>query len=191
MNAFYEQMHTHTKVAQFSICHVHFTAALCPLSLLVLAALNLWVGACRVLPKGGRGLGFAPIRGLGMGLGKWLGCGFGRGLHWGIHLHGGGLRGSFELGLRGLLSLRLRFRLSWLGGRLSRRVSVRFGVRLLYGLGGLLTCSCSLLLLPMGHYYSMRGIKQMPPTRNISFSPGCSIHTLPPAPPTTEVTTPG
>ena len=92
-----------------SVLYMYFTAFLCPLSLLVLAALNLRAGACRVLPKGGRGLGFAPIRGLGMGLGRWLGCGFGRGLRRGIHLHGGGLRGSFGLGLRGLLSLKLGF----------------------------------------------------------------------------------
>ena len=162
MNAFYEQMHMHTTVAQFSICPVHFTAFLCPLSLLVHAALHLRAVACRVLPKGGRGLGFAPIRGLVIGLGRWLGCRFGRGVRWGIQLHGGGLRGSFGLALRGQLSLRLGFRLRWLGGRLGRRVSVRFGVRLLFGLGGLLTCSSSLLLLPMGHCYNMRGIQQMP-----------------------------
>ena len=54
-----------------------------------------------------------------MGLGRGLGCGFGRGVRWGIHLHGGGLRGSFGLGLRGLLSPTLGFRLGWLGGRLS------------------------------------------------------------------------
>ena len=105
MNAFYEQMHRHTKLAPFSICPFHFTTFLCPLSLLVLAALYLRAGACRVLPKGCRGLGFAPIRGLGMGLGRWLGCRFGRGLRYGIHLHGGGLVGSFGLGLRGGTSL--------------------------------------------------------------------------------------
>ena len=60
MNTFYEQMHRHTKIAKFSIFSVHCTAFLCPLSLLVVAALNLRAGACRVLPKGGRGLGFAP-----------------------------------------------------------------------------------------------------------------------------------
>ena len=76
MNAVYEQVHRHTEVAQF----VHLTAFLCPLSLLILAALNLRAGASRVLPKGARGLGFAPIRGLGMGLGRGLGWGFGRGL---------------------------------------------------------------------------------------------------------------
>ena len=124
MNAFYEQMHRHTKFAQFSICPVHFTVCLCPLSLLVLAALNLSAGACRVLPKGGRGLGFAAMRGLVRGLGRWLGCRLGRGLRWGIHLHGGGIRSSFGLGLRGLLSLSLGFRVSWLGGRLGWRVIV-------------------------------------------------------------------
>ena len=140
-----------------------FLVLACPcLSLLVHAALHLRVGACWVLPKGGRGLGFAPIRGLGMGLGRWLGCGYGRGVRWGIHLHGGGPRGTFGLGLRGLLSLRLGFRFGLLGGRLSRRVIVRLGIRLLFGLGGLLTCSCSLLLLSMGHSCSMRGIQQMP-----------------------------
>ena len=140
-----------------------FPVLACPcLSLLVHAALHLGAGACQVLPKGGRGLGFAPIRGLRMGLGRWLGCGFGRGVCFGIHLHGGGLRGSFGLGLRGLRSLRIGFRLGWLGGRLTRRVSVRFGVRLLLGLGGLLTCNCSLLLLPRGHCCSMRGIQHMP-----------------------------
>ena len=123
---------------------------------------NLRARACRVLPKGGRGLSFAPIRGLVMGSGRWLGCRFGRGVHWGIHLHGGGVVGSFGLGLRGLLGLRLGFRLSWLGGRLGLRVRVRFGVRLLFGLGGLLTCSCSVLLLPRGHCCSMTGIQQMP-----------------------------
>ena len=100
-------MHRHTNIARFSICSVHFTPFLCPLSLLVLANLDLKAGACQVLPKGVRGLGFAPIRGLGMGLGRGLGSWFGRGLRWGIHLHGGGLRGSFGLGLRGLLSLGL------------------------------------------------------------------------------------
>ena len=91
MDAFYEQLHRHTKIAQASI----FLVLACPcLSLLVHAALHLRAGVCWVLPKGGRGLGFAPIRGLGMGLGRWLGCGFGRGVGWGIHLHGGGLRGS-------------------------------------------------------------------------------------------------
>ena len=82
MNAFHdEQMHKHTKVAKFSICPVHFTDFLCPLSLLVLAAPNLRAGACQFLSKGGRGLGIAPIRGLIMGLGRWLGCRFGRGVH--------------------------------------------------------------------------------------------------------------
>ena len=71
MNAFYEHMHRHTKLAQFPMFPVHScTAFLCPLSLLVLAALNLRAGECRVPPKGGRGLGFAPIRGLSMGLGR-------------------------------------------------------------------------------------------------------------------------
>ena len=112
MNAFYEQMHKGTKIAQFSIFPVHYRAFLCPLSLLVLPALNLRAGACRDLPKGGRGLVFAPIRGLVMGLGRWLGCRFGRGVRWGIHLYGCGLTGSFGLGLRGLLSLKLGFRLS-------------------------------------------------------------------------------
>ena len=53
MDASYEQMHRYTKLAQFSIGSVRFAAFLCPLSLLVLAALNLRAGACRVLPKGG------------------------------------------------------------------------------------------------------------------------------------------
>ena len=134
-------MHRHTKLAQFSIRSVHFTAFPCSLSLLVLAALHLRAGAGRVLPKGGRGLGFAPIRGLGMGLGRGLGWRFGRGLRWGTHLHGGRLRGGFGLGLGGLLSLKLGVRLCELGARLSQRVTVRFGVRLLFGLGGLLRCS--------------------------------------------------
>ena len=73
MNAFYErfceQLHRHTKIAQTSM----FRVLACPcLSLLVHAALHLRAGACRVLPKGGRGLRFAPIRGLGMGFGRWL-----------------------------------------------------------------------------------------------------------------------
>ena len=177
-------MHRHTTIAQFSICPVHFAAFLCPLSLLVLAALNLRAEACWVLPKGGRSLGFTPIRGVGMGLGRWLGCGFGEELRWGIHLHGGGLRGSFGLGLRGLLSLRLGFRLTWLGGRLSRRVSVRFAGRLLFGDGGLLNCRCSLLLLPMVDCCSMRGILQMP------LNPKHLLFPWVP-PPTTEITTPG
>ena len=143
MDAFHEQLHRHTKIAQVAI----FLVLACPcLSLLVHATLHLKDGACRVLPKGGRGLGFSPIWGLGMGLGRWLGCGFGRGVRWGIHFHGGGLRGSFGPGLRGPLSLRLGFRFGWLGGRLSRWVSVRVRVRLVFGLGGLLTCSYSLLL---------------------------------------------
>ena len=104
MNAFYEriyeQQHRHTKIAQASIFLVLACASL---SLQVHAALHLKAGACWVLPKGGRGLGFTSIRGLGMGWGWWFGCGFGRGVRWGIHLHGGGLRGSFGLGLRGLL----------------------------------------------------------------------------------------
>ena len=62
-------MKSHTKVAQFSIRPVHFSAFVCPLSLLLLAAVNLRAGACHVLPKGGRGLSFALIRDLGMGLG--------------------------------------------------------------------------------------------------------------------------
>ena len=98
MNALYEQMHKHTKVAQFSICRVHFTPFLCPSSFLVLDSLNLKAGACRVLPKGGGGLGFGPIPGRVMGLGKWLGCRFGRELRWGIHLHGGGLGAALGLG---------------------------------------------------------------------------------------------
>ena len=124
-NAFYEHIHRHTGVSQFSIFLVICTTFFCPLSLLVFAALNLRARACRVLPKGGCGLGFAPIRGLIMCLGRWLGCWFGGGVRWGIHLHGCGLRGSFALGLRCPLSLRLGFRLSWLGGLLSRGVSVR------------------------------------------------------------------
>ena len=80
MNAFYEQMHRDTKLAQLSIYFVHFTVFACPLSMPVLAALHLSVAACQVLPKGGRGLGFAPIRGPGMDLGRGLGCGSGRGL---------------------------------------------------------------------------------------------------------------
>ena len=193
MNAFYEQMHTHTKVAQFSIFPVHCTAFLCPLSLLVLAALNLRAGVYRVLPKVGRGLGFACIRGLVMGLGRWLGCRFGRGVRWGIHLHGCGLMGSFGLGMRGLLSLRLGFMLSWLRGRLSRQVRVPFGVRLLFALGGLLTCRCSLLLLPVGHWCSMRGIQQIPLNpKHLLFPWVFHPHSPPrPPPPTTEVTTPG
>ena len=127
------------------VCVDQFSAFPFPLSLLVLAALNLRAGACLVLPKGGRGLCFAPIRGLGMGLGRGLGEGFSRGFHSGIHLHGAGLRGSFGLGLGGLLSLRLGIRICGLGGRLSRRVSVRFGDRLLFGLGGLFSRSCNLL----------------------------------------------
>ena len=88
MNAFYErvyeQLHRHTKIAQASI----FLVLACPcLSLLVYAALHLGAGACCVLPKGGRGPGFASIRGLAMGLGRWLGCGFGRGVRWGNLLH--------------------------------------------------------------------------------------------------------
>ena len=89
MNAFYEQMHKHTKIAQASIFLV------LALSLLVLACSfrpTPQYGACRVLPKGGRGLGFAPNRGLGMGLGRWLGCGLGPGVRSGMHLHGGSLR---------------------------------------------------------------------------------------------------
>ena len=102
MNGFYVQMHKHTTIAQASI----FPVLVCPcLSLLVHAALHLRDGACRVLPKGGRGLGFAPIHGLGMGSGRWLGRAFGRGVRWSIHLHRGGLGGSFGFGLRGLLSL--------------------------------------------------------------------------------------
>ena len=85
MNAFYErvyeQLHRHTKIARTSI----FLVLACPcLSLLVHAALHLRARACWVLPNGGRGLGFASIRGLGMSLGKWLGCGFGRGVRWSI-----------------------------------------------------------------------------------------------------------
>ena len=77
MNAFYERMHRHTKIAQASI----FALLACPcLSLLVHAARNLKAGASWVMPKGGRGLGFTPVRGLGMGLGRWLACGFGRGV---------------------------------------------------------------------------------------------------------------
>ena len=105
-------MHRHTKVAGFSICPVHFTAFLCRLSLLVIPALSLRAGACQVLPKWGRGLDFVPIWGPGMDLGRWLGCRFGRRLRWGIYLHEDGLRGSFGLGVRGLLRLRLGFRLS-------------------------------------------------------------------------------
>ena len=56
-----------------------------------------------MLPKGGCGLGITSILGLGMGLGRCLGCGFGRGVRWGILLHGGGLRGSFGLGMRSAL----------------------------------------------------------------------------------------
>ena len=178
----------HRKLAQFSICWVHFTAFHCPLSLRVPAALNLRAGACRVHPQEGRGLGFNPIQGMGMGLGRGLGWGFRRGLRWGIHLHGGRLRGIFGLGQRGLLSLRRGFGLSWLGDRLGRRVSDRFGARLLFGHGGLVTCSCSLLLLPMGQCCSMRGIQQIqqplnpkhlllpwvihpPPPRNRGYNP--------------------
>ena len=73
MNAFYEQMHMHTQIAQFSIYFVYFIVFPCPLSLLMLAALHLEAGACRVLQKGGRALGFKPIRGVGMGLGRGLG----------------------------------------------------------------------------------------------------------------------
>ena len=113
MNAFYEQMYKHTKITQFSIFLVHCTVFLCPLSLLVLAALNLKAEACRVRPKGGCGLRCAPIRGLVIGWGRWMGYQFGRGVRWGIHLHGCGLGGSFGLGLRGLFRLRLGFRLSW------------------------------------------------------------------------------
>ena len=104
----------------------------------------------RIIPKRGCGLGFALIRGLSMGLGIGFGGGFGRGLRSAIHLHGGGLRGSFGPGLRGLFSLRVGVRLCGLGRRLSRRVSVGFGVRLRFGLGGLVRCSCSVLLLPTG-----------------------------------------
>ena len=76
----------------------------------------------------------------------------------------------------GLLSLRLGFRFGWLGGRLSRRVSVRFGVRLLFGLGGL----GSLLVLPMGHCCSMRGIQQMPLNpKYLLFPPTLSPPPLP------------
>ena len=77
MNAFYEriyeQLHRHTTIAQASIFLVLACACL---SLLVHAALHLRAGACWVLPKGGRGLGFTSIRGRGMGLGRWFGCGF-------------------------------------------------------------------------------------------------------------------
>ena len=140
-------MHMHTKTAQFSIYCVHFIVFPCSLSLLVLAALHLRAGACWVLPKAGRGLGFAPIRGLGTGLG------------WGIHLQGGCRRGGFGPGLGGLLSLRLGVMHCGLGGRLSRLSGVRLGVRLLFGLLG---SRSSLLLIPMRHYCSMRGMRQMP-----------------------------
>ena len=116
----YEQMPRQTKLAPFSLYSVLFTAIPCPLSLLVHAALHPRVQACRVLPKGGHALGFAPIRGLGMGSGRWLGLGFSRGLRWGIHLHGGRLTGGFGVGPRGLLSPRLGLKLCGLGGRLSR-----------------------------------------------------------------------
>ena len=62
----YEQQHRHTKIAQASIFLVSACASL---SLQVHAALHLRAGACWVHPKGGRGLGFTSIRGLGMGLG--------------------------------------------------------------------------------------------------------------------------
>ena len=193
MNAFYEQMHTHTKIAKFSIFRVHCTTFFCPLSLLVLAAMNPRAGACRVLPKGGPvGLGFAPIRGVVMYLGRWEGCWSGPGVGSGIHLHGCGLRGSFGLGPRGLLSPGLGFKLSRLGGQVSQRVSVWFGVRLLFGLGGLLTWSCSLLLLLMGHCCSMRGMQQIPlHPKHLLFPWVFHPHSPPPPPPTTKVTTPG
>ena len=70
MDAFYgriyEQQQRHTKIAQASIFLVLACASL---SLQVHAALHLRAGACCVLPKGGRGLGFTSIRALGMGLG--------------------------------------------------------------------------------------------------------------------------
>ena len=94
-------MHRHTKLAQFSICYVHFTAFPCSLSLSVLAAIHLKAEAYRVLLKGVRGLGFAPNQGLGMSLGKGLGWGLGRGWRWGIDLHGGCLMGGFGLGRGG------------------------------------------------------------------------------------------
>ena len=78
MNAFYERIHRHTKIVQFSIYFVHCIIVPCSLSLLVVASLHV--------PKGGCGLGLALIRGLGMGLG--------RGLRWGIHLLGDRLRGG-------------------------------------------------------------------------------------------------
>ena len=140
MNAFYEQLHRHTKIAQASI----FLVLACPcLSLLVHAALHLRAGACWVLPNGGRGLGFAPIRGLGMGLGRWLGCGFGRGVRWGIHLHGGGLRGSFGLGLRGLLSLRLGFRFGWLGVGSASRLASGLGLAFFLALAAFLLAAAA------------------------------------------------
>ena len=145
-------MHMNTKVAQFSICHVHFTTFICPLSLLVLAALNLRAGAWVSHPSAA----YAWISAGGWAAGLAEGC---AGASTSM---GGGLRGSFGLRLRGSLSLRLALKLSCLGGPLSRRFSVRFRVRLLFGLASLLTCSCSLLLLPMGHCSGMRGIQQMP-----------------------------
>ena len=76
MNTFYEQLHRNTKIAQASI----FLVLACPcLSWLVHAALHFRAGVCWVLPKGGRGLAFASIRGLGMDLGKWWAAGWAEG----------------------------------------------------------------------------------------------------------------
>ena len=80
----------------------------------------------------------------------------------------------------------------WLGGRLSRRVSVRFGVRLLFGLGLGLGGPVSLLLLPMGHCCSMRGIQQMPLNpKHLLFPWVLHPHLIPPAMPPPRLQPPG
>ena len=80
MNAVYEhvhqQMHRHTKIAQFPTYSVNFTVpCLCLFLLPYMSGLRL-IGSC----QRGYGLGFAPFRGLGMGSGKGLGCALGRGM---------------------------------------------------------------------------------------------------------------
>ena len=133
-------------------------------------------------PKGGAWPGFRPHPGHGhrfvqvVGLPIWLKGARKHPPPW-VRLVG---HLFFGLGLRGLLSLRLGFRPSWLGGRLSWRVGVPFAVGLLFGLGGLLTCSCSLLLLPMGH--CMRGIQQMPLNPKVLLFPSVFHPDSPPPP---------
>ena len=72
-----------------------------------------------------------------------------------------------------------------LGSRISRRVSIWFGVRLLCGLLG---SSITLLLRPTGQPCGMRRLQQMPlPPKHLLFPWVCHQQSHPP---TTEVTTP-